>query len=52
MSGRGPFEAAMFWVGALLAFVPVLIGLGIAAYIVWKRKKREAGGGRAAPPAA
>lgn len=37
--GRDPLEAAMFWVGALLAFLPVLV-LGGVFVFVWRRRRR------------
>jgi hypothetical protein len=41
--GRGdPLEAAMFWVGALLAGVPVLVLSGVFLYILWQKKKKAA----------
>ncbi len=39
---RDRFEAAMFWVGALLAFLPVLIGLGIWAFLWWSKRHKPA----------
>ncbi len=34
-----PLEAAMFWVGALLAFMPVLVLLGVFLYVWWQRRR-------------
>jgi hypothetical protein len=39
MSGHDPFEAAMFWVGALLAGLPVLVLTGVFFYVRWQKKK-------------
>jgi hypothetical protein len=40
--GRGdPLEAAMFWVGALLAFMPVLVLVGVLLYV--RRQRRRDG---------
>jgi membrane protein DedA with SNARE-associated domain len=44
-------ESAMFWVGALLAFLPVLVLGGVLLY-VWRQKRRRAADeGAPAPPA-
>ncbi|MFI5278905.1 MAG: hypothetical protein ACHQU1_00310 [Gemmatimonadales bacterium] len=41
--GRGdPLEAAMFWVGALLAGLPVLVLSGVFFYVRWQKKKKKA----------
>jgi hypothetical protein len=42
--GHDRLEAAMFWVGALLAFMPVMVLLGVLFYVRWQKKKlaREA----------
>jgi len=37
--GHDKLESALFWVGAMLAFTPVLVGLGVAAVIWWHRRK-------------
>lgn len=37
--GRDPLEAAMFWVGALLAGLPVLVLSGVFFYIRWQKKR-------------
>lgn len=29
----------MFWVGALLAFLPVLVLTGVLLYVRWQKKK-------------
>ena len=39
MSGHDPLEAAMFWVGALLAFLPVMVLTGVLLYVRWHKKK-------------
>jgi cytochrome b len=39
MSGHNPLEAAMFWVGALLASLPVLVLSGVFFYVRWQKKK-------------
>jgi len=50
--GHDRLEAAMFWVGALLAGMPVLVGFGVWLYV--RRQKREqaarAAAATAAPP--
>jgi hypothetical protein len=48
--GHDKLESAMFWVGAMLAFTPVLVGLGVFGLIWWHRRKAGAPGG--APAAA
>jgi len=51
VSGHDPLEAAMFWVGALLAFLPVLVLSGVLAYVWWKKRAlRAAGNGDPARP--
>ena len=40
MSGNDPLEAAMFWVGALLAGMPVLVLSGVLLYVRWHKKKQ------------
>lgn len=37
-------DDAMFWVGALFAFTPIVVGLSVAGYVWWsRRKKRDEG---------
>ena len=33
-------ESAMFWVGALLATLPVLILLGVLGWVLWRRRSQ------------
>lgn len=46
MSEHGRLDAAMFWVGALFVFTPIIIGSSVLGYIWWSRRKRTT------PPAA
>jgi hypothetical protein len=41
--GHDRLEAAMFWVGALLAGLPVLVLGGVFFYIRWQKKKAAEG---------
>jgi hypothetical protein len=45
--GHDRLESAMFWVGAMLAFTPVLVGLGVFGLIWWHRKKAAMAAGAA-----
>jgi hypothetical protein len=45
--GHDRLESAMFWVGAMLAFTPVLVGLGVFGVIWWHRKKAAMAAGAA-----
>ena len=33
-------DAAMFWVGAMFAFTPILVGLGAGA-VIWYHRRKE-----------
>ena len=33
-------DTAMFWVGAGMAFAPIVVGLGILTFLWWRRRKR------------
>ena len=46
--GHDRLESAMFWVGAMLAFMPVLVLLGVFGVIWWHRRQAAAAAG--APP--
>ena len=35
-------DAAMFWVGAMFAFTPILVAIGVGCVIWWQRRKRQA----------
>jgi len=41
MAVHDRLDAAMFWVGALFAFTPVLIGIAVGSIIWWHRRKRQ-----------
>jgi ATP-dependent Zn protease len=43
MSGHDPLESAMFWVGALLALLPVVLLFGVLLY-VWRQRRRAGRG--------
>lgn len=51
--GHDKLESAMFWVGAMFAFMPILVGLGIFGVVWWHRRKAAAAGAAngAGPPA-
>ncbi len=43
--GDGPLERTMFWTGAMIALMPVALGL-IVLWVVWRnRRKRGDGSG-------
>ena len=50
MAAHDRLDTAMFWVGALFAFTPVLIGIAVGAVIWWHRRKQR--GGEGLPPPA
>ena len=50
MAVHDRLDAAMFWVGALFAFTPVLIGIGVASVVWWHRRKQAQPGATAPPP--
>ncbi len=37
--GHDRLESAMFWVGAMFAFMPILVGLAVFGVLWWHRKK-------------
>jgi hypothetical protein len=49
--GHDRLEAAMFWVGAMLAFMPVLVLSGVLLYVRWRKKKLARMGAAPAPVA-
>jgi hypothetical protein len=41
MPGHRKLDRTMFWTGALMAFTPVVIGLGVAGVVLYHRKMRR-----------
>ncbi len=41
--GHDRLESAMFWVGAMLAFMPVLVLVGVFGFVWWHRRRRPDG---------
>jgi hypothetical protein len=41
MPGHRKLDRTMFWTGALMAFTPVVIGLGVAGVVLYHRRKRR-----------
>ena len=37
-------DAAMFWVGAMFAFTPILVAIGVGSVIWWQRRKKQVEG--------
>ena len=39
--GHDRLETSMFWVGAMLAFMPVLVLLGVFGFVWWGRRTKR-----------
>jgi hypothetical protein len=44
MAAHDRLDAAMFWVGAMFAFTPILVAIGVGSVIWWQRRKRSEAG--------
>ena len=40
MAAHDRLDTAMFWVGAMFAFTPILVGLIVASVIWWQRRRK------------
>ena len=45
MAVHDRLDTAMFWVGAMFAFTPILVALGVGSVIWWQRRKKQEEGG-------
>ena len=41
MAAHDRLDRAMFWVGAMFAFTPIVVGLIVASVIWWQRRRKQ-----------
>ena len=43
MAAHDRLDAAMFWVGAMFAFTPILVAIGVGSVVWYQRRKKDEG---------
>ena len=41
MAGHQRLDSVMFWVGALFAFTPILLAIGVGVLVWYHRRRKE-----------